>query len=91
MRTRAERRHLSARSLGIAMLLTGCGATAVRVAPENVQQAEALPAGYVAIGRVVASCSSVGGFRATDGEPLASFDTRCAWRRAGSARAISST
>jgi hypothetical protein len=62
------------RSIGIVMLLTACGATAVRVAPERVQQAEALPAGYVAIGRVVASCSSLGGFQPTDGEPLASFD-----------------
>jgi hypothetical protein len=62
------------RSFGVLMFLTGCAATAVRVAPERVQHAEALPGGYVAIGRVVASCSSLGGFQATDGEPLASFD-----------------
>jgi hypothetical protein len=61
------------RTLAAALLLTACGAT-VRVAPERVRQAEALPAGYVAIGRVVASCCSLGGFQATDGEPLASFD-----------------
>lgn len=33
-----------------------------------------MPAGYEAVGNVVASCSPFDGFQAIDGEPLASFD-----------------
>jgi hypothetical protein len=61
------------RALLAISMLAGCSTT-VRVPPENVGRADVLPAGYDEIGRVSASCSPLGGFQPTSGEPLASFD-----------------
>ncbi|HVR20864.1 MAG TPA: hypothetical protein VMS65_14235 [Polyangiaceae bacterium] len=62
------------RAVLAAALALGCGSAALRVPAEDVRPAETLPAGYETIGRVVASCRGLDGFRATDDVLLASFD-----------------
>jgi hypothetical protein len=64
------------RAFAAAVLLGACGSSAVRVPPERVASAEVTPPGYEELGYVVASCRAIDGFRATDGEPLSSFDCR---------------
>jgi hypothetical protein len=62
------------RAFAAAFVLLACGTHAVRVPPERITSAEVMPAGYLAMGNVVASCRRLDGFREVDGEPLASFD-----------------
>src|SRR6185503_6445562 len=62
------------RAFAAALVVAGCGTAAVRVAPERIARAEAMPAGYSAVGDLVVSCRALDGFQATDGELLASFD-----------------
>ena len=58
----------------VALILSSCGAGAVRVPPERIASASVMPSGYEEVSKVVASCSALDGFQPTDGEPLASFD-----------------
>lgn len=62
------------RALVFSLIAFGCGASTLRVPPERITSATTMPAGYEEVGKVVASCSPLEGFQATDGEPLASFD-----------------
>jgi hypothetical protein len=62
------------RAIVALMLVFGCGAAHVQVPPERVVRSGALPHGYEAVGRVVASCDALDGARSFDGEPLDHFD-----------------
>ncbi len=82
--TRRVMTHTSPAALAAMLALGGCATTGgatysgVRepalVRPEHVVRAEAVPAGYERIGRVMARCQPISGYGELDGESLADVD-----------------